>query len=51
MSDADNGAFRLAAGEGRRIWAFGDLMILRLTAEHTSGGPKPRWTPQHVRTP
>jgi hypothetical protein len=37
VSDADNGAFRLGAGEGRRIWAFGDLMILKLTAEQTSG--------------
>ena len=37
MSDAGNGAFRLGAGEGRRIWAFGDLMIMKLTAEQSSG--------------
>lgn len=37
MSDADARAFHLRAGEGRRIWAFGDLMILKLTAEQASG--------------
>jgi len=37
LGDGDDGAFRLGAGEGRRIWAFGDLMILKLTAEQTSG--------------
>ena len=30
-------AFHLKAGEGRRFWAFGDLMILKATAEQTSG--------------
>ena len=26
MSDTDDRAFHLRAGEGRRIWAFGDLI-------------------------
>ena len=38
MSEADDRAFHLRAGEGRRIWAFGDLMILKATAEQTLGG-------------
>lgn len=37
MSGADKGAFRLGSGEGRRIWAFGDLMIVKLTREQSSG--------------
>jgi quercetin dioxygenase-like cupin family protein len=38
MSD---GALRrpylLGAGQGRRLWAFGDLMILKATADQTAG--------------
>ena len=37
MNDRDTGAFRLGPGEGRRLWAFGDLMILKATAAQTSG--------------
>ena len=37
MSDADNHAFHLKAGEGRRIWAFGELMILKLTGRPRLG--------------
>jgi quercetin dioxygenase-like cupin family protein len=29
--------FRLGPGEGRRLWAFGDLMILKTTTEETNG--------------
>lgn len=29
--------YRLGAGEGRRLWAFGDLMILKSTAKETNG--------------
>ena len=29
--------YRLGAGEGRRIWAFGDLMILKATAPESGG--------------
>ncbi|HET7828739.1 MAG TPA: hypothetical protein VFL03_04215 [Candidatus Limnocylindrales bacterium] len=41
MSHADNGAFHLRAGEGRRIWAF--------RFGTTALGPEPRWTPPGVR--
>ena len=53
VSDADNGAFHLGAGEGRRIWAFGDLMILKLTAEQTSGRVfvMEQHVPRHRRAP
>jgi len=37
MSDTSNRGFHVRAGEGRRIWAFGDLMILKATAEQTAG--------------
>jgi quercetin dioxygenase-like cupin family protein len=37
VSDAETRPFHLKAGEGRRIWALGDLMILKATAEQTSG--------------
>ena len=37
MSVEGNRAFRLGAGEGRRIWAFGDLMILKLTGRPRLG--------------
>jgi len=29
--------YRLGAGEGRRLWAFGDLMILKSTTSDTEG--------------
>jgi len=41
VADADNRAFRLGAGEGRRLRAFVDLMILKLTADQTSGRVAP----------
>ena len=38
MSDEpERRPYRLGAGEGRRLWAFGDLMILKATAEETNG--------------
>ena len=53
MSDAEYGAFRLGAGEGQRIWALGDLMILKLTAEQTSGRVfvMEQHVPRHRRAP
>lgn len=38
MSDEpERRPFVLRAGEGRRLWAFGDLMILKATADDTNG--------------
>lgn len=37
VTDVDAQGFHLRPGEGRRIWAFGDLMIMKLTAEQSSG--------------
>ena len=37
MSESNPSPYRLRAGEGRRLWAFGDLMILKATADQTSG--------------
>ena len=38
MSDEfERRPYRLGAGEGRRLWAFGDLMILKTTAKETNG--------------
>jgi quercetin dioxygenase-like cupin family protein len=38
MSDElERRPYRLGAGEGRRLSAFGDLMILKATAEETNG--------------
>jgi quercetin dioxygenase-like cupin family protein len=38
MSDApERRPYRLGAGEGRRLWAFGDLMILKATTDETNG--------------
>ena len=53
VSDQDNRAFRLGAGEGRRTWAFGDLMILKLTAAQTSGRVfvMEQHVPRHRRAP
>ena len=53
MSDADRRAFVLRAGEGRRLWAFGDLMILKATAEQTSGRlfVMEQHVPRHRRAP
>jgi mannose-6-phosphate isomerase-like protein (cupin superfamily) len=35
--DSAQRPFRLGAGEGHRIWAFGDLMILKATSADTDG--------------
>ena len=38
MSDKfERRPYRLGAGEGRQLWAFGDLMILKTTAKETNG--------------
>ncbi len=53
MTDAHDQAFHLRAGEGRRIWAFGDLMIVKATAEQTSGRVfvMEQHVPRHRRAP
>jgi quercetin dioxygenase-like cupin family protein len=45
--------FRLGAGEGRRVWAFGDLMILKATGEDTGGRAfvMEQHVPRHRRPP
>lgn len=37
MSKASQTPYHLKGGEGRRLWALGDLMILKATADTTSG--------------
>jgi mannose-6-phosphate isomerase-like protein (cupin superfamily) len=53
VSDADKGALHLRAGEGQRIWAFGDLMIVKATAEQASGRVfvMEQHVPRHRRAP
>ena len=45
--------YRLGAGEGRRLWAFGDLMILKATTEETNGRlfVMEQHVPRHRRAP
>ena len=37
MTDSSPSPHRLRLGEGRPLWALGDLMILKATADQTSG--------------
>ena len=53
MNESDASPYRLKAGEGRRLWAFGDLMILKATADQTSGRVfvMEQHVPRHVQAP
>jgi quercetin dioxygenase-like cupin family protein len=53
VTDLNARAFRLGPGEGRRLWAFGDLMIMKLTAEQSSGRVfiMEQHVPRHRRAP
>jgi quercetin dioxygenase-like cupin family protein len=53
VSGLNPSAYHLRAGEGRHIWAFGDLMILKATADQTSGRVfvMEQHVPRHRRAP